>query len=183
MLPLRSWRTTLLVAVMTFTRHGHDIPGSPWSGDVHRPPIARCGGIPICPFCKADAAEYDKNYPGATGRRDPLVIVADDVDAPLAFVTDNDGAPNQYIDKARQLVVEVYNRNIADLNHHSPISDNEVYVVWFSKVLQNWKALVSTDRSDARYYEVTYNGDKEEAYVDTYIKARNDVVKDSDRDD
>ena len=40
----------------------------------------------------------------------------DDVDTPLAFITDNSGQPNQFIDKARQLVMEKYNRDIAGLS-------------------------------------------------------------------
>lgn len=56
---------------------------------------------------------------------------------------------------------------------------DELYLVWFSKTLQNWKALVSTDALDdhqvfkGSYFEVTYNGDKNETYVDHYIKVDN----------
>jgi len=54
------------------------------------------------------------------------------------------------------------------------------YVVWFSKTLQNWKALVSTTLPDKMYYEVTYNGDKKEAYIDAYLKVGNQCVRDGD---
>lgn len=57
-----------------------------------------------------------------------------------------------------------------------------VYVVWFVKVLQNWKALVSTNLPDGKYYEVTYNGDEAEAYVDTYVKERNTCYTDYEED-
>ncbi len=50
------------------------------------------------------------------------------------------------------------------------------YVVWFSKTLQNWKALVGTNNGDSRYYEVTYDGDRQVAYVDTYIKVSNNEI-------
>jgi hypothetical protein len=40
------------------------------------------------------------------------------------------------------------------------------------KVLQNNKALISAMSTD-NYYEVTYNGDKKELYVDEYIKNTN----------
>ena len=52
------------------------------------------------------------------------------------------------------------------------------YVVWFSKTLQNWKALVSTTLNDGVYYEVTYNGDKKETYLDCYKKFHNVVWPD-----
>lgn len=54
----------------------------------------------------------------------------------------------------------------------------EVYIVWFSKTLQNWKALLSTTLPDGMYYEVTYNGDKQETYIDAYKKVDNLCVPD-----
>ena len=50
---------------------------------------------------------------------------------------------------------------------------DDMYVVWFCKTLQNWKALVSTDLVKGVYFEVTHNGDKEETYVDVYKKEEN----------
>jgi hypothetical protein len=52
----------------------------------------------------------------------------------------------------------------------------DVYVVWFAKTLQNWKALLSTNLPDGRYYELTFNGDKNELYLDTYEKKSNVVI-------
>ena len=49
----------------------------------------------------------------------------------------------------------------------------EVYTVWKSKVLQNWKYLISTTLKDGMYYELTYNGDKDEWYLDAYKKVEN----------
>ena len=40
----------------------------------------------------------------------------------------------------------------------------DVYVVWYSKTLQNHKALLSTSLKDGMYYELTYNGNKKELY-------------------
>lgn len=55
---------------------------------------------------------------------------------------------------------------------------DDLYIVWFCKTLQNWKALISTDRVKGIYWEVTYNGDNEEAYVDRYVKSTNAAVSD-----
>ena len=69
------------------------------------------------------------------------------------------------------------------VNEHLDKTDNvvigldDVYVVWYSKILQNWKALVSTTLSDGMYYEITHNGDKNETYVDAYKKWENFVVR------
>lgn len=57
------------------------------------------------------------------------------------------------------------------------LSPDDVYVVWYCKTLQNHKALLSTPLPDGMYYEFTYNGDKDEAYLDVYGKHENVVVK------
>ena len=63
---------------------------------------------------------------------------------------------------------------LTDESHEdSPLNPKDVYVVWLSKTLQNGKALLSTTRPDGMYYEVTYNGDKNEFYVDAYKKVVN----------
>lgn len=51
--------------------------------------------------------------------------------------------------------------------------DYEVYVVWKCKALQNWKYLISSSLPDGMYYELTYNGDKHEWYLDAYKKFEN----------
>lgn len=53
----------------------------------------------------------------------------------------------------------------------------EVYTVWKSKVLQNWKYLLSSTLPDQMYYELTFNGDKNEWYLDAYKKFENVVIK------
>ena len=53
----------------------------------------------------------------------------------------------------------------------------DVYVVWSCKTLQNSKALLSTTVPDGMYYELTYNGDKHELYLDAYKKFQNMCFK------
>jgi hypothetical protein len=53
-----------------------------------------------------------------------------------------------------------------------------ISVVWFCKTLQNWKALLCTTMRDRMYYEVTYNGDNCEAYLDAYTKVENVRISD-----
>ena len=53
----------------------------------------------------------------------------------------------------------------------------DVFVVWSCKTLQNNKALLSTTLFDGMYYEVTYNGDKQELYLDAYKKFENRCIK------
>jgi hypothetical protein len=57
------------------------------------------------------------------------------------------------------------------------IPEFETYIVWFTKTLQNWKALVSTTLPDQMHYELTYNGDKDELYIDAYKKFNNSRIE------
>ena len=59
------------------------------------------------------------------------------------------------------------------LDKSDPAPSYAVFVVWQCKVLQNWKFLISTSLPDGMYYEVTYNGDKKEWYLDAYKKFEN----------
>lgn len=79
--------------------------------------------------------------------------------------------------RARQLVVDYFNKHV-DVTDGKQITPDDVFVVWFSKTLQNWKALVSTTVSDGMYYEITHNGDKGETYLDAYKKWDNRCIPD-----
>ncbi|QFG09337.1 hypothetical protein PBI_SALK_42 [Arthrobacter phage Salk] len=84
--------------------------------------------------------------------------------------------PDYYHMKAKDLVVRDFNNTYS---HTEGKADaNMFYVVWFAKVLGNWKALVSTDIISGHYWEVTYNGAKQETYVDTYVKSSNVAISD-----
>lgn len=79
-------------------------------------------------------------------------------------------------EKAKQIVVDYFNSHV-EITDNTVISNDDVYIVWFCKTLQNWKALASTNVSDGMYYEITHNGDKDETYVDVYKKWENSTVK------
>ena len=81
-----------------------------------------------------------------------------------------------YQEKAKQIVIDYYNEQV-EIIDNKKLTAEEVFIVWFSKTLQNWKALISTTISDGMYYEVTYNGDKKETYLDAYKKWENVCVK------
>lgn len=80
----------------------------------------------------------------------------------------------RFIDFSKKFV-----RNYVEehLDKSDTIPDFDVYVVWYCKTLQNWKALLSTTLPDGMYYEVTYNGDKNEFYLDAYKKFENQCIK------
>lgn len=68
--------------------------------------------------------------------------------------------------------VDWFNKNVADTDVPQ-ITKSDVYCVWFSYILGNAKCLISTTRPDHRYYELTYDSNSLEVYVDTYVKVNN----------
>lgn len=71
----------------------------------------------------------------------------------------------------------VRNYVINHLDKSDTVPNFDVYIVWYCKTLQNWKALLSTTLFDGMYYELTVNGDKDEAYLDAYKKWDNNCIK------
>lgn len=67
----------------------------------------------------------------------------------------------------------VRNYIIEHLDKSDPEPKFDVFVVWKCKALQNWKFLISSTLFDGMYYELTYNGDKSEWYLDAYKKFEN----------
>jgi hypothetical protein len=50
---------------MTFTSHGHHIPGSPDYDESEKVPVSRCGGPNLCSTCKHEAQHYVNGRAGA----------------------------------------------------------------------------------------------------------------------
>lgn len=81
------------------------------------------------------------------------------------------------MEKPKQLIADYFNSH-ADVTDGVSITTDDVFIVWFCKTLQNWKALLSTTVPDGMYYEVTYNGDKGEMYLDAYKKFDHKCIAD-----
>lgn len=74
--------------------------------------------------------------------------------------------------------IEIVDKYIVEhLDKSDGVPEFDVYIVWKCKTLQNWKYLLSSSLYDGMYYELTYNGDKEEWYLDAYKKFENKVIK------
>lgn len=78
------------------------------------------------------------------------------------------------IKKAKEIVKKYV---LEHLDKSDTILQFDIYIVWQCKILQNWKFLLSTTLLDGMYYELTYNGDKEEFYLDAYKKFENRCIK------
>lgn len=84
---------------------------------------------------------------------------------------------DEFEEICKQAVVDYFNSQADSTDKNGKITKDNVFIVWLTKVLQNNKALVSTNISDGMYYELTYNGDKKEIYVDAYKKWKNYAIK------
>ncbi|MBE6984299.1 MAG: hypothetical protein E7434_01555 [Ruminococcaceae bacterium] len=80
-----------------------------------------------------------------------------------------------YMKKAKELVLD-YARKHLDPADNVSIDMDGVFVVWFGKTLHHAKTLLSTTLPDGMYYEVTFNGVKNEIYLDAYKKFENVCV-------
>lgn len=81
-----------------------------------------------------------------------------------------------FIFKVKELVAEYANEHL-DKSDNKQITVDDVFIIWACKTLQNNKALASTTLFDGMYYEITYNGDKNEIYFDAYKKWENKCIK------
>lgn len=83
---------------------------------------------------------------------------------------------DEFEKRVKSLITEYVNNHI-DKSDGVKITEDDVFIVWICKTLQNNKALASTNLSDGMYYELTYNGDTHEIYFDAYKKWENKCIK------
>ena len=83
---------------------------------------------------------------------------------------------NDFEKLCKKTIVDYFNNRV-EITDDMKITEENVFIVWSCKTLQNNKAMVSTTVSDGMYYELTYNGDKKELYLDAYKKWENQCRK------
>lgn len=81
----------------------------------------------------------------------------------------------------KNAIINYYKEN-SEITDNVELNIQNVYVVWLCKTLQNMKALLSTTLYDGMYFECTYNGDKNELYLDAYKKWKNIKIEKKDFD-
>ena len=77
-----------------------------------------------------------------------------------------------FVALCKKTVTEYANEHM-DKTDGKQITEEDVFIVWMCKTIQNSKAMVSTTLFDGMYYELTYNGNKKELYLDAYKKWEN----------
>lgn len=82
----------------------------------------------------------------------------------------------EFTKKVKELVRDYTNEHLDKTDNRLIVVD-DVFIVWQCKTLQNNKALASTTLFDGMYYEITFNGDKNEIYFDAYKKWENKKIE------
>lgn len=80
-----------------------------------------------------------------------------------------------FVALVKKTVADYANQHL-DKTDGKQITEDDVFIVWMCKTLQNSKAMASTTLFDGMYYELTFNGNKQELYVDAYKKWQNFTV-------
>lgn len=83
---------------------------------------------------------------------------------------------DRFIDLSKSIVRD-YAYEHLDKQDNVGKNDFDVYVVFYAYELGNSKAMISTSLYDGMYYEVTYNKNKNEIYLDAYKKFENKVLE------
>ncbi len=84
---------------------------------------------------------------------------------------------DDFLIAAKKAVHEWLTNRYAMVGQTNTIGWADVFVVWQCKTLQNHKAILAAPTPDHYLFEVTYNGDKGEIYLDAYDKVSNQCIK------
>lgn len=82
--------------------------------------------------------------------------------------------PDRFIMTAKAIVVQNYNEHRRQ--EQVEFDMDSVYIVSFGKVLGNWKAVVASPLARGLLWEISYNGHRNEAYLDFYKKITNVII-------
>lgn len=82
----------------------------------------------------------------------------------------------EFIARCRNHVLTIAKLILAKYGLDVNVQPTDIQLVWYSKALRNYKCIMFIPiLKDGHIYECTYNGDKEEFYVDAYKKVSHTV--------
>ncbi|USS85064.1 DUF6275 family protein [Fructilactobacillus myrtifloralis] len=71
---------------------------------------------------------------------------------------------------------EIWKHYCTFKNKESGLATGRPFVIWSCKALQNFKAVLGVPGSNKWLFEVTFNGDKNAIYLDSYEKTKNEAI-------
>lgn len=78
--------------------------------------------------------------------------------------------------RAKTILAKYINNRKNEFGHNYEISPEEVLMVWKCKTIQNYKYILISTVTEGCIFELTYNGDKNEWYIDHYKKMNKVVI-------
>lgn len=149
---------------MTYTSHGHHIPGTTTSDEFGQVSRARCGGTLLCPTCAKDAnaimAALDKG-----------INVEGFFEAPSLS---DDEMLDQYISKAKLFVIGARNNVVSE--EADQITVNELSLIFTHSLPQIWVVMLRLVRpTENLIFKVTHSDIDDVTIVNTYQQIERDV--------
>ena len=77
--------------------------------------------------------------------------------------------PDRFLMTAKRLAMENYN-STRDASKYPELAMESFYVVWYAKTLNHWRAVVESQQASRLSWSISYNGGKDEAYIDVWKK-------------
>ncbi len=155
---------------MTYTSHGHAIAGSP--EDPQPLSRMRCGGPGLCNKCSKESAAWQEQNRTSERKGNPIYERDHQLKAKIAIVE----VYNDYAEGLNTLGVK---NSPEDYTLKPMVTVDDIYTVSFYFILGNWKGTFSSDAwTDTGFFEVTYNKEKKQMYVDYYHKTSNTCFDD-----
>lgn len=80
-----------------------------------------------------------------------------------------------FMEEAKKNVVLYMNKIIID-EGEPPVDTRSVFLVWYSKTIQNAKVILGVRGPNFLLFEITYNGNVEDMYMDVYNKVHHETI-------
>ena len=85
-----------------------------------------------------------------------------------------EAGPDRFLGLAKQYVLDNYNEHQDETQE--PMELGDLYIVWYAKALNHWRAQVQSTYIKGLLWMVTYNGSKGDVYLEVFRKVNNTTV-------
>lgn len=80
------------------------------------------------------------------------------------------------LEKCAKTLVECFINTTLNKAYYPNGITFELHTVWKCYILGDMKFLITSDLPDGKYFEVTYSAEKQEFYLDAYVRIYNEAV-------
>lgn len=79
------------------------------------------------------------------------------------------GNPEAFVAIAKAAVRDNYNAS-RDEAHAPAVTDEDLFITWYTRILQNWQVIVTSPVARRLLWEVSFNNYRNEVYINVYQK-------------